>query len=145
VVELLDGAMMLNMRNYNRDNRARQTAISRDGGISWSEQTHDAALIEPICQAAILRHRWPSAQQPGVVLFSNPASTQGRVQMTLRASFDDGKTWPKSLLLYAGPSAYSDLATLGNGNIACLFEAGVDNIAESIVFTQTALDSLKAP
>jgi sialidase-1 len=109
------------------------------------EQTHDAALIEPICQAAILRHRWPSAQQPGVVLFSNPASTQGRVQMTLRASFDDGKTWPKSLLLYAGPSAYSDLATLGNGNIACLFEAGVDNIAESIVFTQTALDSLKAP
>jgi sialidase-1 len=145
VVELLDGAMMLNMRNYNRDKRARQTAISRDGGITWLEQTHDAALIEPICQAAILRHRWPSAQQPGVVLFSNPASTQGRVQMTLRASFDDGKTWPKSLLLYAGPSAYSDLATLRNGNIACLFEAGVDNIAESIVFTQTALDSLKAP
>jgi sialidase-1 len=145
VVELSDGAMMLNMRNANREKRARQTAISRDGGLTWSEQTHDATLIEPICQAAILRHRWPSAQQPGVVLFSNPASTQSRVKMTLRASFDDGKTWPKSLLLYAGPSAYSDLATLPNGKIACLFEAGLDNIAESIVFTQTSLDSIKAP
>jgi sialidase-1 len=145
VVELSSGAMMLNMRNYNSAKRARQTAISRDGGLTWSDQKHDATLIEPICQAAILRHRWPSAQQPGVVLFSNPASTQGRVQMTLRASFDDGKSWPASHVLYPGPSGYSDLAKLRNEKIACLFEAGTDKIAESIVFTQTALDSLKAP
>lgn len=145
VVELTDGDLMLNMRNYRRDNRSRQTAISRDGGRTWAEQTHDAKLIEPICQAAILRHRWPSSDQFGVIIFSNPASTQARVNMTLRASFDDGKTWAKSLPLYEGPSAYSDLATLGNGNIACLFEAGLENSAESIVFTQTALEALKNP
>lgn len=145
VVELSGGAMMLNMRNYNSAKRARQTAISRDGGLTWSDQQHDATLIEPICQAAVLRYRWQEGNTPGAMLFSNPASTQGRVNMTIRASLDEGKTWPTSHVLYPGPSGYSDLAKLRNGNIACLFEAGTDNIAESIVFTQSALDSLKAP
>lgn len=144
VVELSDGAIQLNMRNYNSAKRARQTAISRDGGLTWSEQTHDATLIEPICQAAVLRYRWQEGNVPGAILFSNPASTQSRVNMTLRASLDDGKTWPTSHVLYPGPSGYSDLAKLRNGKIACLFEAGTDNIAESIVFTQTAFDELTA-
>jgi len=42
--------------------------------------------------------------------------------MTVRASFDDGKTWPTSLSLYSGNSAYSDLAVLGNKTVACLYE-----------------------
>jgi sialidase-1 len=136
VVELTGGRLMLNMRNYDRTKRQRQTAVSDDGGLTWRDQKHDPALIEPICQASIKRFRWPQGEQPGVILFSNPASSGARVNMTLRASFDDATTWPFSNVIHAGPSAYSSLAVLTNGEIACLYEGGRENIAESIIFSE---------
>lgn len=142
VVELTGGRLMLNMRNYNRATRTRQTAISEDGGLTWRDQNHDAALIEPICQAGIERLRWPQGDKPGVIIFSNPANTGGRVNLTVRASMDDAKTWPLSKVLWAGPSGYSDLAALPNGQIACLYEGGAENIAESIIFTAVFPDAL---
>ncbi len=143
VVELTGGKLMLNMRNYNRASRTRQTAVSDDGGVTWHSQAHDPALIEPICQAAIERLRWPQGDQPGVIIFSNPASTKGRVNLTLRVSMDDAKTWPLAKVLWAGPSAYSDLAVLSNGQIACLYEGGAENIAESIIFAAVDLQELR--
>ena len=142
VVELTGGKLMLNMRNYERSQRSRQTAISGDGGLTWHDPSHDPALIEPICQAAIERYRWPLGDKPGVILFSNPANTAARVNMTVRASFDDGKSWPVSTVLFPGPSGYSDLAVLSNGKIACLYEGGANNIAESIIFAVFPLESL---
>jgi sialidase-1 len=61
----------------------------------------------------------------------------------VRASFDNGQTWPVSRVLHAGPSAYSDLAALSNGQIACLFEAGKTNAYESIIFCRFGPDSLE--
>ncbi|MBN2311354.1 MAG: exo-alpha-sialidase, partial [Candidatus Hydrogenedentes bacterium] len=144
-VELLDGRLMLNMRNYDRAQSRRQVAVSDDGGLTWTDQHFDAALVEPICQAAIHRHRWPKGDAPGVILFSNPASPDKRVGMTVRAGFDEGKTWPSSLLLHEGPSAYSDLTTLPDGSAACLYEAGAKSAYESIVFARFTLDALDGP
>jgi len=122
VVELADGRLMLNMRNYDRSKRARQVSVSNDGGLTWSDIRHDERLVEPICQASIRRCRWPGEGKPGVILFSNPASPKSRVNMTVRASFDDGRTWPMKRVLYTGGSAYSCLVNLPNGEIGCLFE-----------------------
>lgn len=133
VVELAGGRLLLNMRNYDRTKKNRQVATSEDGGLTWKDQRFDPALIEPICQAAIERYRWPTAETASVILFSNPASESGRVNMTLRASLDEGQTWPASRVLHSGPSAYSDLAVLANGAIACLYEAGQSHPYESIV------------
>jgi sialidase-1 len=66
------------------------------------------------------------------LLFSNPASTR-RERMTVRLSRDDGRTWPVSVVLHEGPSAYSSLAVLGNGRIGCLYERGTNSPYESIV------------
>ena len=77
-VALRDGRLLLNMRNYDRSKRARQTAISDDGGATWQDQRFDEALIEPICQAAIERVRWPSSTARGAIAFSNPASDSSR-------------------------------------------------------------------
>ena len=44
--------------------------------------------------------------------------------MTICASYDEGRTWSVSNLLHAGPSAYSDLARLPDGDILCLYEGG---------------------
>ncbi|MGK0201044.1 MAG: sialidase-1 [Planctomycetota bacterium] len=117
VVELDNADLLLNMRNYDRLQRTRQQATSRDGGATWHNQQHVPDLIEPICQASIRRLR------DGVLLFSNPASQSRRERMTLRASFDQGKTWPWSALLDAGPSAYSCLQVLADGTAICLYEA----------------------
>ncbi|HPC18408.1 MAG TPA: sialidase family protein [Candidatus Hydrogenedentes bacterium] len=127
VVELSNGRLMLNMRNYDRTKKNRQIALSDDGGLTWKEQRFDSTLIEPICQAAV--HR-----ADGVILFSNPASDKDRVNMTVRASFDEGQTWVLDRVLYPGPSAYSDLAILPNGEAACLYEAGAKAPYEMIVF-----------
>ncbi len=134
VVELAGGRLLLNMRNYDRTKKSRQIAFSDDGGATWTDQRFDDALIEPICQAAIERGRWPAGTTAGALLFSNPASTNGRVRMTVRTSFDDGQTWPQARLLHEGPSAYSDLALLADGSAACLYEAGAKHPYESIVF-----------
>jgi sialidase-1 len=136
---------MLNMRNYDRTKKMRQIAFSDDGGITWKNQRFAPELIEPICQAAIERHHWPTGRQPGAILFSNPASRKGRMNMTVRVSFDEGQHWPKQRVLHAGPSAYSDLAILANGAIACLYEGGIEHPYESIVLATFPLHSLNAP
>lgn len=118
VAELSDGRLLLNMRNYDRKQRTRQQAISSDGGQTWRDQRHVPELIEPICQASIRRF------SNAALMFSNPASTSGRRRMTLRFSFDDGKTWPIDHLLDPGPSAYSCLQTTQHGGVVCLYEAG---------------------
>ena len=132
VVELSSGRLMLNMRNYNRATPARQVVFSDDGGATWTGQRFEATLVEPICQASIRRYAPPGAGRDNVILFSNPASPASRVAMTVRASPDDGTTWPLSMPLHAGPSAYSDLAVTRNGQIACVYECGAQTPYERI-------------
>jgi sialidase-1 len=62
--------------------------------------------------------------------------------MTVRASLDDGKTWPQARLLYSGPSAYSDLAVLADGKIACLYERGIKHPYETITLARFTSDWL---
>jgi sialidase-1 len=125
VVELTDGRLLLNMRNYDRTVPARQRAVSDDGGATWRDQRHDAALVEPICQASIRRVRWPSAAgaEAGAILFSNPADRKRRRNLTIRLSRDDGATWSAARTLYPESSAYSCLVALPDGSAGCLYEA----------------------
>jgi sialidase-1 len=85
-VEVRDGHLLLNIRSYRGNNR-RLVALSKDGGETFSEPVEDKELVEPVCQASILRH----LPVPGGVLFSNPASTR-RERMTVRLSRDGGNT-----------------------------------------------------
>jgi sialidase-1 len=129
-VELQDGRLLLNIRSY-RGNHRRLVATSKDGGQTFSEPVEDRELIEPVCQASILRH--PGV--PGGVLFANPASTK-RERMTVRFSRDGGKTWPHARVLHAGPAAYSCLAVLPDGAVACLYERGDKSPYETITLVR---------
>ncbi|HCO96303.1 MAG TPA: exo-alpha-sialidase [Phycisphaerales bacterium] len=138
VVELSDGSLMMNMRSYNRK-QCRAVSISKDGGQSWSEITHDPTLIEPVCQASMITYNQDSNKS--LVLFSNPADKKRRIRMTIRLSYDDGsprdslrRTWPVRKILHDGPAAYSCLTVLENGEIACFYEAGEKNPYESMIF-----------
>jgi len=144
VVELDNGTLMINMRNYDRSKTTRAIATSTDGGITFSKVSHDPALVEPICQASFLRYTLRSKHGRNRLLFSNPAHAKrgDRRDMTVRLSYDEGRSWPVSKLLYAGPSAYSCLTILPDGNIACLYEAGQKSPYEKIIFTSFTLDRL---
>ncbi|MGC8642239.1 MAG: exo-alpha-sialidase [Isosphaeraceae bacterium] len=135
VVELADGRVMLNIRGY-RGNHRRLVAISTDGGETFSAPVEDASLVEPVCQASIL-----GISRTNDILFSNPASTQ-RERLTVRMSADGGKTWPHARVLHEGPSAYSCLAQLKDGTLACLYEQGRKNAYETITLARFSRDWL---
>ncbi|HTM49415.1 MAG TPA: sialidase family protein [Bryobacteraceae bacterium] len=137
VAELRDGSLLLNMRSYQGDNR-RRIAISRDAGLTFSKAEPDPALIEPVCQASLIRAVRPGKKSDGRLLFSNPAALK-RVRMTVRLSPDDGKTWPVSRVLHEGPAAYSSLAVLNDGTIGILYERGEHDSYEQITFARFPL------
>lgn len=138
VAELANGDVLLNTRNYDRDSRTRQIAISGDRGITWRDQHHNAVLIEPICQAALIRY----SSQDEKLLFSNPADRNSRRNLTVRLSEDAGRSWRHCRVLDPGPSAYSSLAVLSGGTIVCLYESGKEHPYETIILARFGLDWL---
>lgn len=135
VVELAEpaGALLLNMRSYfGRSRRTHSTSL--DGGLTWTAPADQPELVEPVCQASILRQQWPQRNQPGLILFSNPADAKARVALTVRGSVDDAKTWPGKLVLHEGPSGYSCLVRLDDTTAGCLYERGDKGPYERITF-----------
>ena len=142
IAELTDGRLMLNMRNYDRTQNTRKISISENGGLQWGNIYPDLTLIEPICQASLLTHSFAD-NGAGKMLFLNPANETQRVNMTLRLSVDEGKSWAKSLVLHPGPSAYSDMTVLTNGNVGCFYEAGYVSPYQGIVYQEVPVAELE--
>lgn len=139
MVELSDGAVRLNSRQF-AGAKVRKTAISRDGGETWSPVVDVPALRDPSCNASILRYSFDDAQGRGRILYSGPDSSQ-RNNGTIHLSFDDGATWPVKRGLRAGGFAYSVLTRLPDGTVGCLFEP---DDAERILFARFALAWVEA-
>ncbi len=135
---MADGTLNMNCR-YKRC-QPRQVGLSRDGGQTWIKQYPDNALIDAETQASIIR--LPST--PGNVIFSNPAGC-ARGNMTLRFSRDDGVTWPEKMEIYSGPSCYSQLCALSNGDVLLLFEAGKYDYRGGLMLVKIPCERLKTP
>ena len=122
VVELTDGSILVNSRHYGGA-PCRKTAVSRDGGATWSGLRDEPALIGPGCQGSILRYSDPLDGRRSRIVFSNPASARERKQGTVRLSYDEGQTWPVAKIICGeGFFCYSCLAVLPDGSIGCLYE-----------------------
>lgn len=137
--ELSGDGLLMNSRNQRGDVKARIVSISSDGGATWDTTYFDTTLIDPVCQGSILNLGKKNGKN--ILAFCNAADTKQRNNLTLRISFDEGKTWKKSFLIYKNQSelrnkfdyaAYSDLVKLNKNTIGILFEK--DNYAE-IAFT----------
>jgi len=114
-------------------------SISDDAGNTFAPATWDPNLPEPRCQASILRYRWPEGEAKGILLFANPATTKARKTMTVRASYDEGKTWPASKVVFNDFAAYSSLVALPDHTIGLLYEAGDKKGYERIDFARFPL------
>ena len=121
VVELVDGSWMVNARGNDKKG-VRYIHTSSDEGKTWTTKA-EPQLTDPGCNASIVRY---TAIKDGYtknrLLFANANSEKGRTNMTVRVSYDEGKTWSDGKTIYKGPSAYSSLTILKNGDIGLFFE-----------------------
>lgn len=137
IVELADGSLMVNAR-VNKEG-LRYVHTSLDQGEKW-ETRADSALIDPGCNASIVRYTSIiDGFKKNRLLFSNAKSEKDRINMTVRISYDEGQTWSAGKTIYSGSSAYSSLSILKNGDIGLFFEK--DSHTQN-VFTSFSLEWL---
>lgn len=144
VVELNDGSLMLNMR----DNRggSRSVAVSSNLGKTWEEHSSSrSALIEPVCMGSLITFPENRTEEDASLLFfSNPFSTDTRNNISIRASADQGLSWPENhrLLLDSKPGwGYSCLTVIDEKHLGILYESSQANMTFQII----PLDEIIAP
>jgi sialidase-1 len=132
-LELEDGRIMINMRNDSEKHR-RAVAFSPDGATHWTRPAFDEQLLETICMGSLCRLTRKGSGDRSRVLFANPHNPDcaagglaagrqlKRKNLTVKLSYDEGKTWSLERSLESGISAYSDLAVGPDGTIYCLYE-----------------------
>ena len=121
-----DGTVIVNMRAEKLGFRA--AARSDSYGDKWSLAELVEGLPCPSCQGSIQSvnegdKTWLAMSNPAVSS-KEGYNARNRRRFTIRLSDDGGRTWPHSRMLHEGPAGYSDLATLPDGRILCLFENG---------------------
>lgn len=147
VVQLKDGSLMLNMRDdRNRTDKGptngRAVAVTSDLGLTWSTHpSSNSALPEPNCMASLIAAELNvNGAMKKVLLFSNPDDKHSRTHITVKASFDEGLTWPrdKQLEIY-GPECfgYSCLTMIDQNTLGILYEG-----TKEILFQRITLNSL---
>jgi sialidase-1 len=132
VVELTDGSLLFSRRHAPN----RVLLISKDNGESWTQPVENPYLPDPDCEGSMIRFtRRDQGYSKDRLLFSNPVSgvvgagsvesdLRGRFNITVRLSYDEGRTWPVAKLIRQGPGAYSSMTVLPDGSVGILLETG---------------------
>lgn len=152
-VELTNGDVRVISRNESSedapDNLRHLTAISKDGGETWSDLHRLEQLITPRCHGSVERY------DAKTLLFSSPASPfrqkehpYGRYNLTIRLSHDDGETWTAGKTIWPHPGSYSDIVVLNDGAIGYIYERGdkgTDHYWDELHFARFNIDWLTSP
>ncbi len=125
--EISENGLMMNMRNQKGDIRQRIVAKSKNGGETWDKTYLDSNLPDPVCEGSILSLGIKKGKQ--ILAFCNAADTQNRDNLTLRISFDEGKTWEWRQVIEKSNdkkekdyAAYSDIVKMDKNHIGVLYE-----------------------
>lgn len=111
LVELADGTVMISVRQSGQRGYNKST----DGGVTWGTQAKWADIDGNACNGDILyvnKH---------VMLHSYPNNGK-RKNVTIKASFDSGKSWSKPYVVCAPSSCYSTMDVTKDGDIAIFYE-----------------------
>ncbi|KAM9738443.1 sialidase-1 [Menidia menidia] len=141
-VEMMDGSIMINVRNQNNYHcRCRIVVRSTDGALTLpvDELFFDYALVDPVVAAGVL-------QKNGMLFFTNPSNEQHRVNLTLRWSMTNGKSWDnKAVQIWEKASGYSSMTSLDSDAVAdekyifVIYEKGHTDYDETISFVKIHL------
>lgn len=111
LVELADGTVMISVRQSGK----RGFNTSTDGGMTWGTQTTNADIDGNACNADILYYN-------NKVLLHSYINNGSRKNVTVKASFDNGKTWGHPVVICAPSSCYSTMDITKDGDIAIFYE-----------------------
>ncbi len=136
VAERSDGSLLINIRKYPERPGLRAISESGDRGKTWSQTRLDPALVASGCQGSFISVIDSLVPRGRIHLFSNPADSKDRINMTVRVSYDDASTWPLAKTIHEGPSAYSSLASLPDGRILCFYERGDRHAYEKLTIAR---------
>jgi sialidase-1 len=117
--ELSNNGLMMNSRNQTGSYRI--VSLSKDGGATWDTTFIDYNLPDPVCEGSLLNIGTRNGK--AVLAFCNNDSKINRDSLTLRVSFDEGKTWKKKFLIDPKNTAYSDIVKVSENTIGILYEA----------------------
>lgn len=128
VAEVEPGVLMLNMRDNRGGSRA--VAITKDLGKTWTEhESSRKALPESVCMASLISVKAKdNVLGKDLLIFSNPNTTKGRYNTTIKISLDGGVTWSPEhqLLLDEGNNwGYSCLTMIDKETVGILYESSV--------------------
>ena len=143
-VERPDGRLYLTVRNEARYAGKKAYAFSDDGGESWSPLGLQDELPGSTCQSSIIGLPG-GADRKARILWSGIAASDrpdGRRDLTVFLSEDGARSFSKSRLVHAGPSAYSDMTALPDRSVLVFYEGGTTHSYESIRVARFNLDWL---
>ncbi len=138
MAERPDGSLLLVARQFGGGGR-RKSAVSTDGGASWSTMQAVPDLVDPSCMGGLVA---ASIEGAPCLVCTGPASTNDRTNGQAWISTDGGSTWPRALPIYPGNFAYSVPVVLGDSRIGILFERDSNS---KISFITLELPSNAAP
>ena len=135
VAELEPGTLMLNMRNNLRTGRMVYT--TNDMGETWQVHESSGKLAEPVCMASLIKVKAEdNILGKDLLIFSNPATTKSRSDITIKASLDYGKTWLENdsiLLDEENGWGYSCLSMIDRETIGILYESSTGHMTFQVV------------
>lgn len=111
LVELADGTVMISVRQGGQRGYNKST----DGGVTWGTQAKWADISGCACNGDILY------VNDRVLLHSYP-NNGSRKNLTIKASFDDGKSWSNPYVVCAPGASYSTMDVTKGGDIAIFYE-----------------------
>ena len=125
VAEVEPGVLMLNMRDNRGGSRA--VSVTKDLGKTWTEHPSNRSVLqESVCMASLIKvEAKDNVLNKGILLFSNPNTTKGRQNITIKASLDGGLTFPNEydVLLDEGHGwGYSCLTMIDKETVGILYE-----------------------
>ena len=125
VIQLADKSLMINSRV---GGGFRWVHSSKDNGKTW-KSIKEVGLPDPRCNASIIRYTSiKDGYKKNRLLFCNAGSIKGRKNLSIRISYDEGKTWSAGKVIDPGASAYSSLTICHDGSIGVLYEPGYKEV-----------------
>ncbi|OHS97672.1 neuramidase [Tritrichomonas foetus] len=130
VVELNNGDVLMSIRHSPH----RFFAVSHDKGLTWDPYYDMDDLHDPACNGEIKRYTsTKTGHDKDRLIHSILYSNNGRKNLSVLVSYDEGKTWPVKKVLCSGPSVYSSVAFLEDGTICVYYERNKDDGFDMVV------------
>lgn len=160
IAELSDGSVMLNSRQYtvsydtdtsvpgtntynlgkpdSADEAYRYITVSDTGIGGWSDTRMDTALQNPSVQGSMYS---TTVNGQHMLLYIGCDSQIARENLSVRCSYDDGKSWSSPIRIESSYASYSDLVIV-DGTVYVIYESHPN---KDLFFTSFSLSKFDAP